>query len=321
MLEPGRYRNASANPTWITFFFVSSQGMLYEKPQYDPVFPGFLPLPSPDTNQTMYGVGPQDSLTPIAYANYDPRPTIIGCVDDVYIRSSQLGRCVEGLKNYDDPYLGDKTKAASRFEDSQASELEILHFFLSHVILDKIKGGNVDPEEFYVYSRAQEMVQAYLASSRYIPHTRDGFSIYHNLPQDHWKEIVRQDFEAYLASLQFRVLDIARGDKTCHGKRIPKRLRGICNMGKFHSVGWRNVSVWGLFGLLSLSALVALASVETEHGDLWITVGVRILIRSLRCTLHKIGRISWRVILARAMLFLHSPIYLGIRYLADFLQR
>ena len=46
-------------------------------------------------------------------------------------------------------------------------------------------------------------------------------------------------------------------------------------MGKLHSVGWRNVSVWGLFGLLSFSALVTLASVKTEDDEPWITIWTR----------------------------------------------
>ena len=45
-------------------------------------------------------------------------------------------------------------------------------------------------------------------------------------------------------------------------------------MGNFQSVGRRNVSVWGLFGLLSFAVGVALASVKTEEEELWLIVGV-----------------------------------------------
>lgn len=69
------------------------------------------------------------------------------------------------------------------------------------------------------------------------------------------------------------------------GKRVevpPPNLRGICQMGKFKSVGWRNVSFWGLVGLLSLCGAVSLASVATEDEELWLIVGVRLLTRAIR---------------------------------------
>lgn len=57
-------------------------------------------------------------------------------------------------------------------------------------------------------------------------------------------------------------------------------------MGKFKSVGWRNVSVWGLFGLLSFAG-VSLASVKTEEQKLWLVVGLRLVGKALRWTIEK----------------------------------
>lgn len=94
-----------------------------------------------------------------------------------------------------------------------------------------------------------------------------------DLPREQWKVEVRRWFVISLAHLQYSVLDIVRGidqpgtARSGVGKRVevpPPNLRGTCHMGKFKSVGWRNVSVWGLVGLLSLCGAVSLASVATE---------------------------------------------------------
>ena len=50
-------------------------------------------------------------------------------------------------------------------------------------------------------------------------------------------------------------------------------------MGKFKSVGWRIVSVWGVAGLLALAVGVFVASVKTEEERLWVVVGVGFVMR------------------------------------------
>ena len=117
----------------------------------------------------------------------------------------------------------------------------------------------------------------------------------HNLPQDQWKVEARKLFEISLAQIQFNVLNIMRGmspkgsyQDPGEYKEVPPKLRGLCKMGKVQSVGWRNVSVWALFGLFSFAVGVALASVKTEEEEFWLIVGVQLLMRALRWSVSKI---------------------------------
>jgi len=63
---------------------------------------------------------------------------------------------------------------------------------------------------------------------------------------------------------------------------IAPEYRGMCKMGKFRSVGWRNMSVVGFLGLLFLASMVTLASIRAENGDLWITLCLMALIRYIQ---------------------------------------
>lgn len=62
---------------------------------------------------------------------------------------------------------------------------------------------------------------------------------------------------------------------------------------KFRSVGWRNVSVWGLFGLLSLVAAVFVASGQTEDQELWFCVGMPRARRGLRWCEKRVQKLPW----------------------------
>ena len=46
-------------------------------------------------------------------------------------------------------------------------------------------------------------------------------------------------------------------------------------MREFKSVGWRNVSVWGFLGLLSLAGGITLASCRTRDQSLWLVKGAK----------------------------------------------
>lgn len=105
-----------------------------------------------------------------------------------------------------------------------------------------------------------------------------------DLPHDQWILEVRRWFEASLARIQFNVLDIARGtgNQGEDYKDIDPMYRGICKMVKFKSNGWRNVNFWGLLSLLGLVCGTSVASLRTEHGDVWLMVGIRSVVLSFR---------------------------------------
>ena len=118
------------------------------------------------------------------------------------------------------------------------------------------------------------------------------------LPREQWKVEVRRWFGTSLARIQVNLLSFVRGLEN-HGEdyqNIPVNYRGICNLGKFQSVGWRNVSVWGLIGLLALAGAVCLASIRTEERVLWCHLGARALGRGFCWSYRRfrdIERILW----------------------------
>ena len=122
-----------------------------------------------------------------------------------------------------------------------------------------------------------------------------------DLPADQWKIEVNRWFEASLARIQANVFDITRGtgsgsqsdDEHEDYEGIPSRLQGICSMGKFRSVGWRNVSAWGFLGILSSVAVVTLASHQTQDGSFGVWEATRRVIKGL----------WWTVRLPRLWLF------------------
>lgn len=121
-----------------------------------------------------------------------------------------------------------------------------------------------------------------------------------SLPRDQWKKEVRQRFETSLAQIQFNVLDIVQGSADNENyQAIPPQFQGICNMIKFKSVGWRNVSVWGFFGLLLFAIAVSVASIKTEDEDLWLTVGARQLVLALRLALEFMERRACKTLRAK----------------------
>ena len=104
-----------------------------------------------------------------------------------------------------------------------------------------------------------------------------------DLPDDQWKLELRRWFETSLALIQLNLHEIVRPsldfrdnktlDEQWHG--IPGEYRGICHLGKFRAMGWRNVSALGFFGLLGAATLISLASCETVNGELWVLLALK----------------------------------------------
>ncbi|KAL8769418.1 MAG: hypothetical protein Q9209_004646 [Squamulea sp. 1 TL-2023] len=114
-----------------------------------------------------------------------------------------------------------------------------------------------------------------------------------------WEDEVRHLFRSSLAQIQYGVLDTVRWSKnidrtdmgsladkiptlskgwkaylhSLDGPGIPPGYEGICNMVKFNSIGWQNVSVWGFLGLLFLAGGISLGSCRTEEEKLLLVVG------------------------------------------------
>ena len=115
-----------------------------------------------------------------------------------------------------------------------------------------------------------------------------------------WIRTVQTSFENTLATIQKNLVDIVRGDshqpsspEHHHHVEIPPRYRGLCKLGKFRAVGWRNVSAWGLLGLLALALAVTLASIQTSGGEFWIVIATRNIIRSTSQLVNLLSLVPW----------------------------
>lgn len=113
------------------------------------------------------------------------------------------------------------------------------------------------------------------------------------LPPEQWKVEARRWFKASLARIQVELVNTVRGTANTPSDyyRIPQPYRRMCDMGKFKSVGWRNVSVSGFAGLLFLAGSISLASVQTKEGDLWLGVGAQAVMYVSSWSLGKVRQV------------------------------
>lgn len=122
------------------------------------------------------------------------------------------------------------------------------------------------------------------------------------LPKEQWKVEARRWFEISLARMQDEVLNLAQGGSESRVfssesqvvNVMPPEYRGMCHMVKFRSNGWRNVSVWGLFGVLFLAAGISLGSVKNGEETVWLCVAARRIFIFLWWLCSRAKQISWR---------------------------
>jgi hypothetical protein len=128
-----------------------------------------------------------------------------------------------------------------------------------------------------------------------------------HMAKEQWKAEARRWFEISLARMQVEVLELAQFSRekltykpSDYVSIIPPRYRGICNMVKFRSNGWRNVSVWGFFGVLFLVIGISLGSIKNREETLWLVIAIRSFFHVLWWLWKSARRISWRSTLAGA---------------------
>ena len=203
------------------------------------------------------------------YLNNTTSPGILGCVDNAFIHDPDLNRSWNWPQKRENasPLL-----LYSNFDELNGN-VTLTHSNLARYLLfmtisrsfGSVMGGGVMDLEAKSHCNAMYCK---------------------GLPREQWKVEARQCFETSLAQLQYSVLDIVRGTNDPHflftwsAPDNPPNLRDVCHMGKFKSVGWRNVSAWGLIGLLSLSGGISLATVKTENDELWLVVGAQLVNRA-----------------------------------------
>ena len=265
----------------LSFLLFTSAEVTYTESREDPVFPATSPVVGP-TNITF------------AFANHDSSPTVVGCVDTTYL--CYLGSCLNYPPGTMIPYDG----AQDAELGTRVSYDRITDAMLARILLTKALWSNDRFEYHWDVSSSCPSIQSTLSDRC------NGLPL--EMPLDQWKAEARRWFETSLARIQFNVLAISRGsdnERDCHSRPIPPQLRGLCCMTKFKSVGWRNVSVWGLFGLLFFSAGVSLASVKTETEELWLVVGTRHAYYILHWAFKAMESIPWQLAWTRVIHFVY----------------
>lgn len=305
LIDSNRVREKAMDSSFLAFMLFFSHNMSYERYRDDPIFPATSPFVEFYDNDTSRFLEHFDDdyderrkiRGHILFVNQNPLPTVVGCIHNSSICSSERGECwnyletpVSRLENLNPQarsnHLGESANAAG------ATDAELAQVLLSNALMD-----TTDPVDCTShtgrYMRSNIMDSC--SSTSYNP--RIEFESCYGLPFDQWKAEVRVLFEASLAGIQFNVLNIVRGENLGTGptyERLAPNLRGLCTMGKFKSVGWRNVSVWGLFGCLSFAAGISLASIKTEDDELWLLIWARLLIRAI-LGIYSIARtVPWR---------------------------
>lgn len=197
-----------------------------------------------------------NKTTGLDYYNNSPVSAVLACVDDGEICDAQLIKCEKAPgRRVVKPFDGHRD-GATLTQDDLARALLLSSLTGSGCIASSSASRTLDAQSHCNY-----------------------LECYSGLPPDQWIIEARHWFEASLALIQLNILTIVRGTENTGPDfdGIPPAYRGICNLGKFRTVGWRNVSVVGFFGLLLLALAVTLASIRTQEGDLWITVGLKAL--------------------------------------------
>lgn len=260
-IDPIYFPGKSFDAAWVTIFEISTRGMKYPEFRDDPVFPAM---------HKQYNT---------EYVNNSTIPGILGCVDNAYIYDPDRNQTLDWPEASQKRTLRFPTSLPFKKYDDVVTNADLAGFLLSSAI-------------YRAFSR--RAFTGFLVSLEAKTHCDDLFC--RDLPREQWKVEARQLFETSLADLQYAVLDIVRANRDEIPKsppEIPPKLRGICRMGKFKSVGWRNVSAFGLIGLLFLSGAISLASVKTENDELWLIVGAHLLIRALRWGMRSLSAIPW----------------------------
>ena len=314
LIDSETFPQELVNSSSVSIFLFGSKGMIYDQYRNDLVFPATSKVAEDD--DLRYG-----------YVNNETLPGILGCIDNTYICDLELDTCwnypakpmlVDGVNGYDYGWSWQNIDGPSNTtSETQPINLPIRVHEYEFPSIHNRTSGHTDFTRIWDRSTDFSTTEADLSLALLV-HVLWGSNlcfmwqtwrtievaslcsnslICKNLPLDQWKVEVRQLFETSLAQLQYAVLDTVRGRNVSSIEdyaNIPPRLRGLCKMGKFKSVGWRNVSVWGLFGLLFFAAGVSLASVKTEEEELWLVVGFRLLGKVLRWIFDRVRKLPWR---------------------------
>ena len=264
-IDPLYFPEESINSSYVTIFEIYTVGVEYEEIRDEPIFKALQPVNRPISRALQLA-----RSTP--FTNNETSPGLLGCVENISICDVDLKRCWNYVDSEPrDPRYKDRSiwdRMPRPFDDTRPKP-DLARALLYSSLKDSFVGF---PYEYDLEA---------------ISHCRDGVYCHNfvrnKLPRNQWRVEARQIFETSLATMQYNVLDIIRGDIKFWEVEydiVPENYQGMCKMGKFKSTGWRNVSFWGLFGVLFLAAAIGLASVKNEKEELWLILGAVLLYRA-----------------------------------------
>ena len=232
----------------VSILFISSQRNFHTTQRTDPIFPAVYPK-----NFTLAG------HTVALWYNNNTRAGVLGCVD--YKRICDFS----GTTCWDNSNF---TRASEPPPGQQASEAQNAYQLLV------LSLGS---------SQAYGSIQ-YRGGSGLNAQSKAGQFTSLPLALEQWKVEAEALFQTSLVRMQITIFDIARGtyaNEPGFSDGLLPAYRGICSMVKFKSVGWRNVSFWGFWGILALAFCLVVASRRSNEGVLYIEVfrqkGVRLV--------------------------------------------
>ena len=240
---------------------IVSSRILYESPRDDPIFPASVPIEQP-RGKTFY-------------ASKFRLGRILGCVDHREI--CKLDRGVwDCWESQGDIPVGQQPRYDLKSEHASISEYEKAELLL-HIALSAS----------YIYANTFSGLEARAHMTGLLVQ---------GLPPEQWKVEVKQWFEASLARMQVSVLDTVSPlfrNGSEHYSVMPANYRNICHMVKLRTVGWRNINVWGVVGLLLLAIMIGIMSGRSKggEGELWVVVSGREVVAALRTVTRRCRRV------------------------------
>lgn len=253
------------DPSWLCIIEVNSGNMTFKHYRSDPVFPAKRFREFSEHSSPFY--------LPEGYFNDNEYASVITCEEGTEICNLRTNKCWLYNEGWKDPQTAFEIRHLYHSKPPEPTEYKLAFLLLQTALGDSSITTSTGPLEAA---------------------THCNFFDCEDLPHDQWILEVRRMFEASLATIQFNVLDIARGtgNQQEDYEYINPQDRGICATVKFKSNGWSKVNFWGLLSLLGLVGGIFLASLRTEEsGDLWLTVGMRWAVVSFRtvCRLAILG--------------------------------
>jgi hypothetical protein len=211
-----------------TILFIRPCNIIYFGPSEDPIFPADLSVPTPGGAAIL--------------GNSLPRATILGCADQTEIRDPETD------------YIWNPRAIDWNLVHSGAIPLERKNLLLLLVLglLNSNTYNAVTTRPGSRFDAQRKLVGSYSET----------------LSHDQWKVEVRKIFETSLARIQGDVLDVVRGegnDRPFAKNLMNEENMSLCDIVKFQSVGWKNISLFWLITLPTFALSLWVLTIELKE--------------------------------------------------------